>query len=349
MVLDISSFGFSPDFSPQIESPLYEDVQLPIADKSAIDALHERGLVSSKLSLETLLLCAFVTTVYRTTGQTDGALLYIGPHQSATSSPRTLNINLEPTCTVYAFVVYFTIFITSLTSFLCSIEFIHFISRLLQLNPTTNGIPLHPSRPKSTLFHFVDSISSEDIDIPPGICTSNWIFSYANRRSLNLSIKFIPGAYTRQSIGMFAQLVERTIKAFSYSPDSPLATLPLTSSEDIFAIKSWNNTTKEPLPFKSIGTLLKSVSARLPNNLAVIHGDGSFTLTYSDLDKWTNALAFWLLSKKFGGDKESVIGVWQSRSAFLVVSYLACLKSGCAYMVCYISSLNSSYTNFIFL
>ncbi|KIJ48314.1 hypothetical protein M422DRAFT_247635 [Sphaerobolus stellatus SS14] len=314
MIHNSTSFGFPPDFSPQIKSPLYEDFQLPIAEKSVIDALREHGLISSGIPVEAVLLCALCTAIYRTHGQTDGTILYIGPDKSA-SSRRTMDISLEPARTV--------------------IESICVISQLLKPNDTTHGItdPFTVSvEPKlNTLFHFVDGTSSEDD--PAALCSSKWIFSYTpNQRSLHLFVRFTPNVYSQQSIGMFGRLVERTLKAFSSSPDSPLGTLLMTSCEDIPAIKTWNNITTERLPFKSIGTLITSVSSRLPNNVAVIHGDGSFTLTYSDMDKWSDALAYWLLSKNYGGAEETVVGIWQSRTAFLVISYLACLKSGCAYM-----------------
>lgn len=206
-------------------------------------------------------------------------------------------------------------------------------------NDATHGTQLEDSvsvNPKlNTFFHFVGESSSQNNSTALS-SSSDWIFSYyTDQKSFLLSVRYTPNVYSRPSIQMFCLLIERTVKIFSSSPHSSLATLPMTSRDDISAIKAWNKTTGELTPFKPIGTLITSVSSRLPNNAAVIHGDGSFTLTYSDLDKWSDALAHWLLSKNYGGAEETVIGIWQTRGTFLVVSYLACLKSGCAYMVRY--------------
>lgn len=75
------------------------------------------------------------------------------------------------------------------------------------------------------------------------------------------------------------------------------------------------------------------MAQKYPTDIAVVHEEGSYAVTYSELDRLSTALAKWLLSEGYGGERETIIGVWQTRSFMLVVTYLGCLKAGCAYMV----------------
>ncbi|KAF5356447.1 hypothetical protein D9758_009493 [Tetrapyrgos nigripes] len=94
----------------------------------------------------------------------------------------------------------------------------------------------------------------------------------------------------------------------------------------------WNDTNRKSLEFSSIGDMFWHWADKIPGAMAVENSDGSLSLTYHQLDQWSGVLASWLVAQGHGGEKETIIGVWQIRSAMLVVTYLACLKAGCAYL-----------------
>lgn len=218
MIHNLTSFGFSPDFSHQTSFHPCEDIQLCLADKPVIDTLHERGLVSFKTPIEAVMLCALCISKPLK-----------GPNDAAYSTQLEDSVSVDP-----------------------------------KLN---------------TFFRFVDEapFQKNSTALSSG---SEWTFSYIpGRKPLRLSVRLAPNVYSQHSIQMFCRLIERTVKIFSSSPHSQLATLPMSSCNDISSIKAWDKTTGELPPFKPVGTLIASVSSRLPNNVAVVHGDGSFTLT----------------------------------------------------------------------
>ncbi|KAJ4469290.1 hypothetical protein J3R30DRAFT_3304252, partial [Lentinula aciculospora] len=138
--------------------------------------------------------------------------------------------------------------------------------------------------------------------------------------------------FDRKSVLMFVSIFSRVLKAFASSSTMHIDQLPLYTSDDLSEIKKWNSATRNPFKPTSIGELFRRTAKRQSADLAVINSDGSLPLTFKELDDWSDALAQCLINNGYGGVKETVIGVWQTRSTLLVVSLLACLKAGCAYM-----------------
>lgn len=151
--------------------------------------------------------------------------------------------------------------------------------------------------------------------------------------AIRVRVHYSHDLFSQESVWMFVDVFTRVLAAFASSPSISIARLPLCFPKDMENIREWNNTHKKPLEISSVGELFRCMTREAGDTLAVINSDRSLSLTFRQLDIWSDALAQWLLSEGCGGDKETIIGVWQSRSAILVVSYLACLKAGCAYMV----------------
>jgi non-ribosomal peptide synthetase component F len=157
-------------------------------------------------------------------------------------------------------------------------------------------------------------------------------------QALKARIHFASDLFSPSTIYMFANVYSRVLTAFATEPSAKIITLPLCDSIDLKRIEDWNNTYRKPLEFSSIGDMFRHWAGKIPDALAVENGDGSLSLTYRQLDNQSDALASWLIAQGYGGDKETIIGVWQIRSAALVMTYLACLKAGCAYMVSFLTA-----------
>ncbi|KAJ3773232.1 hypothetical protein FB446DRAFT_642074, partial [Lentinula raphanica] len=152
-------------------------------------------------------------------------------------------------------------------------------------------------------------------------------------RGIKTRIHFSEDIFESKSIDLFAAIFSHVLEAFVSSPSMRLDQLPLYTPVDLAAVKKWNRTTRKAVfQGDSVGELFRQTAGQQNSNVAVINSDGSMPLTFEQLDKWSDALAQWLISKGYGDEKETIIGVWQTRSTLFVVSLLACHKAGCAYM-----------------
>ena len=79
---------------------------------------------------------------------------------------------------------------------------------------------------------------------------------------------------------------------------------------------------------ETLADLFRQTVARYPDKTALIFKDK--TLTYSELDKWSDAIALYLVSNGYG--KNSFIGVWWPRGLELHAIILGIVKAGAAYV-----------------
>ncbi len=126
------------------------------------------------------------------------------------------------------------------------------------------------------------------------------------------------------------------LKAALAAPEQPVSTLPLLSADERYQlVTGWNETrvdvAEEP---SSLSGLVEAQVARTPEAVAVV--DGATEITYGELNRRANRLARRL--RRLGIGPEKRVGIFVERSADLVVSLLASLKSGGAYV-----SLDPSY------
>ncbi len=90
----------------------------------------------------------------------------------------------------------------------------------------------------------------------------------------------------------------------------------------------FNNTTVTYPIEKTISQLFAEQVSETPNNIALVYGDKQ--LTYSELYKKVNHLAYILREKGVGRDK--VVGIMAERSLELIVGVLAIVQAGAAYL-----------------
>ncbi|MFJ6483324.1 amino acid adenylation domain-containing protein [Streptomyces sp. NPDC091682] len=131
-------------------------------------------------------------------------------------------------------------------------------------------------------------------------------------------------ARTARSLG---EALERLLTAVADAPSTPVGEVDLLSAEQHRLIREWNGTAV-PVPDTTLVELFEQQVARTPGAPAtVFRGE---RLSYAELDARAELLAGQLSAR--GAGPERIVAVALHRSTEMVVSLLAVLKSGAAYL-----------------
>ncbi|MFJ3204668.1 amino acid adenylation domain-containing protein [Streptomyces sp. NPDC086989] len=131
-------------------------------------------------------------------------------------------------------------------------------------------------------------------------------------------------ARTARSLG---EALERLLTTVADAPATAVGEVDLLSAEQHRLIREWNGTAV-PVPDTTLVELFAQQVARTPQAPAtVFHGE---RLTYGELDVRAERLARALRAR--GAGPEEIVAVALHRSTEMVVSLLAVLKSGAAYL-----------------
>jgi amino acid adenylation domain-containing protein len=119
------------------------------------------------------------------------------------------------------------------------------------------------------------------------------------------------------------------LRAMSAAPEQRIDDPALLSKEEEHQqLVEWNSSQASYPAEKTIHQLFEEQVFRTPNHVAVVSGD--LQLTYADLNVNANRLAHRLI--KAGASPNSLVGVCLNRSAETIVTLLAVLKAGAAYL-----------------
>ncbi len=135
--------------------------------------------------------------------------------------------------------------------------------------------------------------------------------------------RFADGSVPRMLDQLGATLVE-----FASNMSAPVADLDLGRAAETEIVAGWNRTRSGYPADATIPALFAAQVARDPDATAVVAGTGS--VSYAELDRRSNALA-WLLRRR-GVGADMPVGVAIERGTDLVAALLAVLKAGGAYV-----------------
>lgn len=141
-------------------------------------------------------------------------------------------------------------------------------------------------------------------------------------------IEFQTEVFEASMIERFSRHFKTMLEGVAANPNAHLRELPLLTDDDVELLDSWNLTKKPHVGGQRIHDLFEAQVRRTPENTALIAGDQQ--LSYSELNARANRLAHHLQS--LGVGPETLVGVFMDRSAELVVTLLATLKAGGAYL-----------------
>ncbi|HZO76365.1 MAG TPA: amino acid adenylation domain-containing protein [Ktedonobacteraceae bacterium] len=135
---------------------------------------------------------------------------------------------------------------------------------------------------------------------------------------------FVPATIQRMT-GHYQEL----LRQISVDPGQRINAMSmLTQAEQQQLLFSWNETTADYPQGQCIHQLFEAQVERTPDDLAVSHGRDR--LTYSELNRRANQLAHYLQQR--GAGPEVFIGICVERSLDLIVGLLGILKAGAAYV-----------------
>ncbi|MFC5220490.1 non-ribosomal peptide synthetase [Streptomyces coerulescens] len=135
--------------------------------------------------------------------------------------------------------------------------------------------------------------------------------------------------YTEQAAERMLGHLVTLVRAAALRPGTPLSALPLlTEQEERRALTSWSRSHDEPAETRPLHRLVREQARRHPGRTAVVARDE--TLTYAELDRRATELAGRL--RALGTGPETVVGVHLERTPTLVVTLLAILEAGGAFM-----------------
>jgi amino acid adenylation domain-containing protein len=135
------------------------------------------------------------------------------------------------------------------------------------------------------------------------------------------------------TVQALASRLTRLLRQAAEDPDRGVSELELlTGVERRRLLVDWNDTSR-PLPGATLADLFEQQAARTPHAPAVLSAAEELTygeLTYGELNGRANQLARHLIS--LGAGPERLVAIAMPRSAEMVITLLAVLKSGAAYL-----------------
>ena len=143
-----------------------------------------------------------------------------------------------------------------------------------------------------------------------------------NRWEFNSSL--FDAATAERMAGHFNVLLESMLR----SPDEPIGTLPTLTSAEIEQLNRWNQTTTPYPGHACIHELFEGQARAHPERACLESGNGR--LSYAAVNQRANRLARTL--KECGSHRGALVGVCLERGPEMIISLLAILKSGAAYV-----------------
>lgn len=146
---------------------------------------------------------------------------------------------------------------------------------------------------------------------------------------LLLSIQYDVNQYSDEAVGRMSNHLRTVLTSIASQPEQSLASVSILDDDELQQlIVEWNSTTTAYPRDHTIPQLFNEHVEHMPDAIAVVYGSNQ--LTYRELNEQSNKLAHHLRDLGVGPDVP--VGVCLERSMEMIVTLLAILKSGGAYV-----------------
>ncbi|AYA40117.1 non-ribosomal peptide synthetase [Xenorhabdus nematophila] len=150
-----------------------------------------------------------------------------------------------------------------------------------------------------------------------------------DKHGLSLIFEFNQGLFKADTIARFAGNMQLLLAQIALSGDRPINQLAIISEQEQ-AVLDKSHQSAWPLPDRRpfVHQIIQQRAAEYPKRMAICYQDQS--LSFAELDVRSNQIARLLLAK--GADNNPLIAILMEPGLDFVVSMLAILKAGCAYL-----------------
>ena len=147
---------------------------------------------------------------------------------------------------------------------------------------------------------------------------------------LDLNFEYCTRLFKKETIERFATHFINIVKKIIENCEEKIENIDILSKEEKNKILyEFNNTKKDYPKNKTVIQLFEEQVEKNPNNIAIVFEDKK--ITYNELNEKANCLAEDLINKKIKNDE--TIGILLNRTINMIVSILACAKSGVKYVL----------------
>jgi non-ribosomal peptide synthetase component F len=196
-------------------------------------------------------------------------------------------------------------------------------------NPLVQVMLQVASMPLPSL-HGMLGLSVERLPVPPGRARFDLEFFIRQDegRGMYGELTYDADRFAGDGIERLVGHLLTLLTSLLRDPDAPTSGLTLLTAPERQRIAAWQCGATRDGPHDVVHRLFERQAARTPDAVALIYDDRS--LTYADLEARANRLAHHLVAHGAGSD--TLVAVCLDRSVELMVSVLAILKSGAAYL-----------------
>ncbi len=191
------------------------------------------------------------------------------------------------------------------------------------------------------MFALQNNQSIEDVDIglenvkltPEQYGHTTSIFDitfniYETNDGLSLRLEYRTDLFNTSTIQLLLNHYEKLLKSVVDNRLKSIAGLEMMDGNERNLVLDFGDNAQAETINRSINSLFEEQVLKSPNSMAI--SAGYETLTYKSLNEKSNRLAHHLIKK--GVSKGDLIGICINRSPELIISIVAILKAGCAYV-----------------
>ena len=173
-------------------------------------------------------------------------------------------------------------------------------------------------------------LSLEPLGIDGAFADDNLrIMMAKSQQSFSCTAFYNTSLFKAQTVNRFLEHFQALLQGIVATPEMPIALLPLLSEQEQHRLlQEWNMTQVDYPQGVCLHQLFEEQVKRTPDAVALAFEDE--VLTYAELNRWANQLAYHL--QRLGMDPDGLVGICMERCIEMVVGLLGVLKAGGAYV-----------------
>jgi amino acid adenylation domain-containing protein len=157
----------------------------------------------------------------------------------------------------------------------------------------------------------------------------SFFFSEDREGNIGLHLEYNTDLFSEDRIRNMMLSFENMLSSLNGNAASSIASLPILTREELKLLSDFNNTERPYNKNVTISRLFENQVTATPDDIALVCGKKR--ITYRELNIQANKLAYGLLTQ-YGVIQGSKIGFMMRRTEEIVITMLAILKAGCAYV-----------------